>query len=810
MSTKAAPTGRSRLRGCLWRIVVWGFILGLIGAVCAGAGLYVVLDHYGQDLPDIRNVHDYRPRQTTRMVAADGELIAELIGDDAIRRTVIPSEDIPEVMRQAIVAAEDQHFYEHAGLDWIGLTRAVVTNLRRRQLTQGASTITQQLVKNLVLSPERSLRRKIQEALLAFEMERHLTKDEILTIYLNHIFFGSQYYGIEEASQYYFGHSARELNLTEAALLAGLPQSPNAYNPHRHPDRALARRGYVLRRMYEGGDITESVYREALEAPLGLRDPSDTPPWLNAFPDYTDGVIRYLLDNDIVDESELLGGGLRVETALNIPLQLAATAAVEGGLRAFDERHGYLRPASTVEPSDIDAYRRDHASDARDGLSTDNEYRAVITSSDDDRTIVAIGDVECALSREPISRHLPEDRTWDEVFPVGAVFTVVPSRTWSNEQLAARTADDDPPMVHLVTPAQAALVAIDPDSREILAVVGGYETRRGSFNRALQASRQVGSTFKAFVYAAAIEARVITPATVYQDQPFTVRIPGQPDWRPANYDGEYLGAMSAREALARSRNVIAVRVLEQLGLPAMHDFARRIGAQAALTDNLTLALGSAEMTPLELTNMFATFASGGMMDEPRMVRRVLNAQGEVLWESSASPERALSAEVNYLASSMLESVVTSGTGAAARRLGHPLAGKTGTTNGARDAWFAGFSRHLAVAVWVGRDNNEPLGRRESGGRAALPIWVDFMEAALDGVEPEPLYERPEIGLVEVLIDPATGLRARPEREGAVLEVFLTGTEPQSYAPDAGERTTENVLFRGGDEASGGSGTLDEF
>jgi penicillin-binding protein 1A len=809
MSSPNAPAKRSRLRGCLWRLTVWTAILGLIAALAGGTTLFFVLDHFGQDLPDIRNVHDYRPRQTSRMYAADGQLVAELIGDDAIRRTVIPSADIPEVMRQAIVAAEDQHFYEHAGLDWIGLTRAVLTNLRRREMSQGASTITQQLVKNLVLSPERSLRRKIQEAMLAFEMERHLSKDEILTIYLNHIFFGSQYYGIEEASQYYFGHPARELNLTEAAMLAGLPQSPNAYNPHRHPERATERRGYVLRRMYEGGDITESVYREALEAPLGLRDPSDTPPWLNQFPDYTDGVIRFLLDNEIVDESELMGGGVRVETALNIELQLAATNAVESGLRAFDERHGYLRPASTIEPEAIDEYRADHAADARDGLDANNEYRAVIISSDEESTVVAIGHIECVLRREPVSRHLSEGQTWTDVFPVGAVFTVVPTRTMSLEQLTALGADERPE-VHLVAPAQAALVAIEPDTREVLAVVGGYEVQRGGFNRGLQASRQVGSTFKAFVYAAAIEARVITPATVYQDQPFTVRMPGQPDWRPANYDGEYLGAMSAREALARSRNVIAVRVLEQLGLSAMHDFAGRIGSESELTDNLTLALGSAEMTPLELANMFATFAAGGMVDEPRLVRRVLNGQGEILWESAASPERVVAPDVNYLATSMLESVVTSGTGAAARRLGHPLAGKTGTTNGARDAWFAGFSRHLAVAVWVGRDNNEPLGRRESGGRAALPIWVDFMESALEGVEPEPLSERPEIGLVDVLVDAATGLRARADQESAGSEVFLLGTEPQSFAPPVGEQTTENALFRGEQEAAGGSGTLDEF
>jgi penicillin-binding protein 1A len=370
-----------------------------------------------------------------------------------------------------------------------------------------------------------------------------------------------------------------------------------------------------------------------------------------------------------------------------------------------------------------------------------------------------------------------------------------------------------------VPPAQAALVSIDPATREIVALVGSYEAQRGGFNRAIQATRQVGSTFKAFVYAAALEQRLITPATVYLDQPFTARIAGQPDWRPANYDGEYLGPMSARQALASSRNVIAVRVLEQLGIAPMHEFAARVGSGSPLVDNLTLALGSAEMTPLELTNMFTTFAAGGVVGEPVMVRRVLDSRGELVWAPEPpAAARVLDPAVTWLTTSMLQSVVTSGTGGAAQRVGHPIAGKTGTTNGARDAWFVGYSRTLVTGVWVGRDDNTELGRRESGGRAALPIFTAFMTRALTDVAPDEILPRPENGLVDVLIDPATGLRANEGREGAIIETFLAGTEPREFAPEAGSQPARDVLFRGQDAPAGGSGepapppqgTLDEF
>jgi penicillin-binding protein 1A len=797
-------------RGCLRRLFTLFLTLGLLGSVAGAAGLYGIFWYYGQDLPDIRNVGDYRPSETTRIYSAEGFLIAELVGDDAVHRTVLRHDEIPDLMRNAIIAAEDKHFYEHAGVDYVGIVRAFLRNVRAGGMTQGASTITQQLVKNLVLSRERSLRRKIQEAMLAVQLEQNLTKDEILDIYLNEIFFGVRYYGVEEASRYYFGHSASELTLPEAALLAGLPQSPNNYNPYRNPEQALARRAYVLGRMFENNMIPEGEYRAALEAPLELADSETRDAWLNAFPAYVDAVIDEI--EVLLPDEEIHGGGLEVYTALNTEWQQLAQQVVQEELREYDGRHGYHRPVTTVEPDAVADWRRRSAQEvASTGLRAGEDVRALILSSDDDATIMAIGNWTVTLDRTPESRMRPDpDVSWADTLPVGAVFTVRPAQTLPP---AAMDAAVEPVLVRFVPSAEAVLVSMDHQTRAVVALTNGYEHARGGFQRALQARRQTGSTFKTFIYGAALQAGVLTAATVYQDQPFTFRIPGQPNWTPENYDGDYLGPMSVREALARSRNVIAVRALEQVTVPRAIEFSRTVGAQSPLVDNLTMALGSSEMPPIELANMFATVGSGGYLDTPWVVERVVSPQADDLFRRQTNPIQVVEPGLNWLIQSLLRSVVTEGTGGAASRVGHPVAGKTGTTNGARDAWFAGFSAQYTTVVWVGRDDNGELGRGESGGRAALPMWTSFMRQALDG---EPVLELPPppAELELVLIDPATGMRARPGREGAREEYFLPGSAPQSYAPEADERSADELLLNGGGaaEASGAGpqGTLDEF
>jgi penicillin-binding protein 1A len=751
--------------------------------------------HYSQDLPPIDSAQDYSPKEVTRVYAAGGEILATLTDGDAEQRTVLNYDEMPQVIRDAIIAAEDSDFYSHPGLDFVGLLRAIKTNLMRGSLSQGASTITQQVVKNLVLSPERTIRRKIQEAVLAFRLEERLTKDEILTIYLNEVFFGSRSYGVEEASRYYFGHPASELTLPEAALLAGIVQSPNRYNPHYHPERALERRAYVLRQLWQKGFIEESVYREADASELVLDPDMGVGDFEGAFQWYTDAVRRELLDTFGADE--VFAGGLNVETAMDVNIQAIAEDAVRAGLRDYDSRHGFHTPYRTLEGSDaVVGWRAEHGSDAQtQGLLPNRLYRAVILEHTETTTTVGIGPFLATLSRDPLSRIRPDDTPWSELFPLDSVFTVIVNSPTPADQLSPT--DPTGTVVYLQPSAQAALVAIDPGTRHVLALVGGYDFAESPFNRAVQASRQVGSAFKPVVYGAAIGRRTITAATVLLDQPVTFPMHGGEMWQPRNYDGRYLGPLTIRTALARSRNVIAVRILDMVGLDAARTFALDIGIHSELTDNLTLALGSAELTPLEITNGFATLAADGMVDDPVFVVRVIDSRGNVLLEQVGEPVQALDPAVSWLVSSMMRSVVERGTATRARSVGHPVAGKTGTTNGARDAWFIGFSRQMAVGVWVGRDDNAELGRGETGGGTALPIWVDFMTRTHEGREPID-FPDPPTGVVSAQIDSDSGLLARPSQE-SYTEYFLTGTVPTEYAPEETDQSVQDILLGGGFE-----------
>lgn len=789
---KSRARAKKKSAGFPW--VKFLLALVLLGALAGVAGITGIFWWYSRDLPTLNSVADYQPKQVSRVVDREGNVLASWTDEERLVRTVLPQDDIPLIMRQAILSAEDSSFYSHRGLDFVGLLRAVYTNVRRGELSQGASTITQQVVKNLVLSPERSIRRKVQEAILAWQLDANLAKDDILTIYLNEVFFGVHFYGVEEATQYYFGHSARDLTLPEAALIAGLVQSPNRYNPYRHPDRALERRRYVLRRLYEEGHIEEGVYREALEAPLGLVPPEERRPHEGNHPYYVDAVRRALLTR--FDEATLDTGGLRVVTALDLQTQQAAEGALQRGLRDFDGRHGFHTPFRTLESdADVARWRKDNEGGASDrGLVPDQDYRAVIVRSDDDATIMAIGPYVVTLDRQPVSRMRPDPKkSWAQYFPVRAVFTVRPQRAYASSELS--TEDPSTARVRLMPPAQGAAVVMNVATREVLGLAGGYAFSESPYNRAVQARRQTGSTFKAFVYAGALDARIVTPATLLEDQPLTVRQPGGQTWQPQNYDGQFRGSMTLRTALALSRNVVAVRVLELLGLPGLRSFLDAMGLTFDIPDSLTVALGSAELTPLEMTNAVSVFASQGQRGTPVFVREVFDSHGKSVWKQSASIQPGVDARVAWLTTSMLRSVVERGTGRAARKLPFQVAGKTGSTNQIRDAWFTGYSSTLAASVWIGYDNNTPLGRKESGGSTALPIWVDLMRAAHEGRKPADFPPPPE-GVVMRNVDEATGLLTRPGGKG-VDEYFLVGTEPRTFAPSEDDRDVQDTLLRGG-------------
>ena len=783
MAQKKSKKNKSK-RPFWLRIILWGFsflfLLGILGA----AGIAYIL-WYSRDLPEILEPQDYRPEQMSRMYAADGELIAEF--SDHFHRTVIPFEEIPQVMRDAMIAAEDANFYEHGGIDYRGLTIAMLRNLKRRRISFGASTLTQQVVKNVILTPERSLQRKIQEALLALRVEKNLTKDEIITIYLNEVFWGVHYYGVEEASRYYFGHSASELSLPEAAMLAGMIQSPNRNNPFRHPDQALRRQRYVLRQMFEKGFIEEGAYRAAEEVGIVLAEENENSS-LNEFPYYTDAVRRALLEE--FTEEELLTGGLQIHTALDPHSQRIAQDAIGSGLREFDANHGFHTPYQTLEGEEaIQSWLEQNAETVESiGLEPDQSYHAVVLSSDEEATLLGIGPFEVSLRRSPESRLLPEGQTWGSAFVRGQIFTVFPSNRYSVETLQANEAQ-----VRLRTPPEASAVVIDPITRQVQALVGGYDFENSSFNRAIQARRQVGSAFKPLIYGALIDARIAMPATIYLDQPITFPLEGQSDWQPQNYDHRFDGPMSLRTALARSRNVIAVRALDQVGIDAAQNFAQNAGITSAMPDNLTLALGSAEVPPLELTNAFTTIANHGTWAEPILITRVEDCYGNRLYSPPNTQEQRLDPAVTWLVESMMRSVVTSGTARRAQSVGHPVAGKTGTTNGSRDAWFIGFSPQLVASVWVGRDDNTPLGRRTSGGATALPIWIDLM-TRLHEDRPVLEFADPPIGVISTRIDPVSGELAREETPNARTDYFLQGSVPTTYAPLPSENTIDNILL----------------
>ncbi|HWP66886.1 MAG TPA: PBP1A family penicillin-binding protein, partial [Candidatus Limnocylindria bacterium] len=733
----------------------WGLALGLLGGTVAGVILYLEIT---SALPPVDQLLTYRPPVATRVFADDGTPIAEFFVE---RRYLVPLERIPVRVRQAFLAAEDADFYEHRGIDPISIARALWTNLRSSGIRQGASTITQQVVKTLLLTPERSFERKLKEAILALRLETKLSKDDILYMYLNEIYFGAGAYGVQAAAKTFFDVDVEHLTLAQAALLAGLPQRPSQYDPQRHLDRALVRQHYVLERMAQEGFITPVELRDALQEEIRIA-PRRPQSYLAA-PWYVEHVRRLL--------EERFGGtyaaqlGLRVYTAVNLPMQQAADAAVRLGLQQFDERHGYRGPITRLAPDAIDDYLASEA--ARPHAAS---RHAVVTGVDQGGLLIRTADGEGAIAASGLEyggRVIPPSR-----FAPGDVITVVPDGTTPSG--LPRFALSQDPIV------QGALVAFDPYTGEVKALTGGYEFGASHFNRAVQAKRQPGSAFKPLLYAAAMEKRY-TPASIVLDAPIELPAGNGRIWRPRNYNDRYYGPVPLREALSRSLNTVSVRLVDELGPDYVRRYLTRFGFSTEFPRNLSIALGSSEVTLLELTRAYGVFATLGKRFDPIFITRVTDDAGNPLDFADTRPhfERVMSPALAYLVTNLMESVVKEGTARAALALGRPLAGKTGTTNESRDAWFIGYSPDLLAGAWVGYDSHEPLGGKETGSRAALPIWMAFMERALAGRPPVDFPVPP--GVTYVSVDPASGLRAVPGG-AAVREVFIAGTEPQEYAP----------------------------
>lgn len=763
------------------------------GAVVAGAGAVaaaVLLWWIARDLPRFDALLDYAPLEATRVYASGGELVATFHRE---RRTVVPPEEIPEVLKRAILAAEDANFYQHEGLDYVGIARAFLKNLLSGETRQGASTITQQVVKTFLLSPERTYERKLKEVILARRLERNLTKDEILYLYLNQIYFGHGRYGVEEAARHYFGKGVKDLTLGEAAVLAGLPQSPARLSPITHPDRAKARQRYVLDRMLENGWITEEEHAREVAAPIRVAEAREPMP--GAY--YVEEVRRHLVER--YGSETVLTGGLQVHIGMDVELQRSAETALRSGLLAYERRHGFRKPGVKLD-DEVRARLEKRAAQGGSGLLDVRTGRRVQPAPG---AIVA-GAVEVVDDQAAI--------LW---FGTRKVRLTAAEMRWAGSDPRKLLAKGDVALVEIVDvegdtlhlrlaqePAvEGALVAIDPENRRVRALVGGWDFDRNEFDRAMQARRQPGSAFKPFVFGAALESGRWTAASRVVDAPETFRDPwtGR-EWKPRNYDRDaFEGTMTMRRAIALSKNTVAVRLISELGVDPVVDFARRAGIGSEMPRNMTLALGTGEVTPLELANAFATFASGGLVGEPVLVERVLDREGNVLEEARPRLRPAISPAIAYVLTELLEAVVEEGTARAARALGRPAAAKTGTTSDGRDAWVAGYTPDLVAVSWVGFDDHRPLGPGETGGRTAMPAWLELMQAAHRGRPPRD-FPVPS-GVELVLVDRETGLLAAEgaTEETAVIDAFVTGTAPteRAVAPGLAPGDMPMELFLGG-------------
>jgi penicillin-binding protein 1A len=722
------------------------------------AALTVVL--LWPNLPSLDVLTEYRPKIPLRVYSAEGDLIGEF-GEE--RRALVRIQDVPDVMKQAILAAEDDRFYQHGGVDVLGVARAAVANLQGRR--EGASTITMQVARTFFLTREKTIARKFSEVLLAFKIEASLTKDQILELYVNQIFLGSRAYGFGSAAHVYFGKTLKELTAAEAAMLAGLPQAPSRQNPFVNPKRAQQRQHYVLRRMHEVGWLPADAYKAALAEPLRLNpSPRDT---FSLKADYAAEMARAAVFEQYGESAYV--SGIRVETTIRRKDQEAANAGLRLGVLDYDRRHGYRGPEAFFSLPVAPGPELDDAVDeALQDRETVNDLVAAVVLQASPQEVTAVvrrGD-PVRISGEGLrfaSRALTDKANPDRSIRRGSVIRLqaLEKGFWAIAQL---------PRV------EGALVSLDPANGAIRALAGGFDFSANKFNHVTQAWRQPGSSFKPFVYSAALE-KGFTPATVLNDAPFVIDATktGGQLWEPKNYDGKYEGPMRLRTALAKSKNMVSIRLLQSIGPGYAQDYIQRFGFDPKQhPPYLTMALGAGSVTPLQMAAAYATFGNGGYRIRPWFIVRIVDDRGGSLYQArpeaaGVDAERVLDPRNAFLMSSLMRDVVRHGTAARAMSLGRQdLAGKTGTTNDHIDAWFAGYQSSVVAVAWIGFDTPAPLGANETGGQAALPMWMHYMAKVLKG-EPESELEPPP-GVVAATINAATGAR-EPEGRGGVTEFF---------------------------------------
>ena len=784
---------KKSLLAILTRVLLGLGVLGLLLAIIVPIGAYFYLS---ESLPRVDTLADYRPPIITRVLSDEGEVIAELFEE---RRIVVPVSRMPKQLIQAFVAAEDSNFFKHKGIDIVSIFRAALRNIEAGGIVQGGSTITQQVAKSLLLTPERKFKRKFKEAILAYRMEKRLSKEEILYLYLNQIFLGHGAYGVQAAAENYFDKDVDQLTLAECSMLAGLPKAPSRYSPYSHYDRAKERQVYVLGRMVNEGFITQEDADQAKAQELEVRPRINQ--HINDAAYFTEQVRRYL--EDTYGKDLLYHGGLEVQTSMNLKMQLAAQAAVQANLRDHDKRQGYRGPLAVLSAEEeAEFLRQQIESFAAQPPKVDDIVEGVVSGADQKSLRVRIADREGRIELASAKWAGPPKlvaRTSAATGNASSGSTRLPAGSKLRVRIASMpekgawqlTLEQEPE-------AQGALLAMDPHNGQIKVMVGGYDFRTSQFNRVLQARRLPGSAMKPLIYAAALD-KGYTPATVILDTPliFKERLEtGEiKEWKPKNYSKRFYGPVPFRTALAKSYNVITIKILEDIGVRYAANYARKLGIESHLDEDLTLGLGSSALTPMELARSYAVLANGGVRVLPTYINKILDRDGKVIESNDPadfpggpqagqkligqSRNRVISPETAYLTTNLMESVVQQGTGWRAKTLKRPVAGKTGTTNDLKDAWFIGYTQQLLAATWVGYDQERPLGKRETGSQAAAPAWVAFMLKATEGM---PIEQFPVPDNIEFRpIDPMTGLLAPEDSPEIVIEAFAPNTSPVRYA-----------------------------
>ncbi|RAU17349.1 peptidase [Nitrincola tibetensis] len=780
------------------KITIKLFIALLILILISGSlGGYFIWKHFSQNLPDVQELKEVKFQTPLRIFSADGKLIAEY-GEQ--RRTPIDYDQIPEHLIQAILAAEDSRFFDHFGVDIKGLARAGYQLISGSDVQTGGSTITMQVAKNFFLTPARTLERKFTEILLSLRIEKELTKQEIMELYVNKIYLGQRAYGVQAAANIYYGKDISELTLAQIATIAGLPKAPSAANPVSNPRRSIERRNWILGRMLSLGYINDQEYSEAIIEPeIARYHTSDIE--LSAF--YVAEMVRAEMFRLFGEEAYL--DGYSVTTTIESDLQTASDQALRKGIRAYGERHGYHGPEAQIKILDTDTEEelsqklREHTTFA------DLQAALVINVGERDATVLLRNGEKAELSWDTLKwarKHInvnslgPAPTKASDIVAIGDVVRVI-------------IMDDERLEFSQLPKVQGAVVALETDTGAIKALSGGYSFAMNNFNRATQAYRQPGSTFKPFLYAAAIDGSY-TAATVVNDAPIVIEdVSLQGEWRPENSSRDFSGPTRLREALYRSKNLVSIRLMRDIGVQLARDKIVEFGFEAERTPaNLSLSLGSSDATPLQLTAGYAVFANGGYKVEPYFIQAIHNENNPVvlpensgnafmetnagLNASNRESMRIIQASTAYILADILKDVIRRGTGRSALSLNRPdLAGKTGTTNSQRDVWFSGFNRDIVATAWIGFDQPAPLGRREFGGTAALPIWIEFMQTVSKHY-PVKEFERPS-DVRTVSVDPNTGLLAYPGQSNAIPELFRQGSEPSRRANSPEARQQGSVI-----------------